>query len=72
MEYVKWQDVLKLSRRDHMQLLGGLLAGADADPNDVRVRQVCDLGGHSVTGFLAQMAKTSPELDEIVKAVKKS
>lgn len=45
---------------------------ADADPNDVRVRQVCDLGGHSVTGFLAQMAKTSPELDEIVKAVKKS
>ncbi|MEG9558933.1 ATP-binding protein [Pseudomonas aeruginosa] len=72
MEYVKWQDVLKLSRRDHMQLLGGLLAGADADPNDIRVRQVCDLGGHSVTGFLAQMAKTSPELDEIVKAVKKS
>lgn len=71
MEYKKWQDVLMASRRDHMQLLAGLLAGTEADASDARVKQVCDLGGDAVVGFLQQMAKTSPELSAVVAKVLK-
>lgn len=61
-EYLHWEDVLKKSRRDHMELLAALLAGSDADKQDARVLQICELGGTSVENFLSDMSKNTPQL----------
>ncbi|MFA6052617.1 MAG: ATP-binding protein [Methylobacter sp.] len=66
-DYIKWKDVLLRSRRDHMELLAALLAGAEANHMDARVQQICELGGAPVQGFLKDMSKTTPELQDLVK-----
>lgn len=70
--YIKWNDILLRSRRDHMELLAALLAGTDADPSDSRVKQICELGGEPVRDFLASMSETSPELKHIVDKLNQS
>lgn len=71
-DYQKWDDILLRSRRDHMKLLAALLAGADADPNDSRVKQICELGGKPVQDFLIAMSNTAPELKHIVEKLSQS
>lgn len=65
-EYMKWEDVLLRSRRDHMELLAALLAGTEADHRDARVQQICELGGAPVQGFLKDMSNSTPELMALV------
>lgn len=64
--YLHWSEILVRSRRDHMELLAALLAGSNADPNDARVQQICELGGATVRDFLADMSLRDPELKDIV------
>ncbi|BCM24155.1 ATP-binding protein [Methyloradius palustris] len=61
-EYVRWEDVLKRSRRDHMELLAALLAGSETDKQDARVQQICQLGGKPVEEFLIAMSQHTPQL----------
>lgn len=49
-----------------MELIAALLAGNEADAQDSRVQQICELGGEAVTGFLAQMSARDPALRELV------
>lgn len=49
-----------------MELIAALLAGNEADAQDSRVQQICELGGDAVTGFLAQMSARDPALRELV------
>lgn len=60
-DFVEWQTLLLKSRKDHMILLAGLLAGTEADSQDARVQQICELGGDSVKDFLTQMGKNNPD-----------
>lgn len=60
-DFVEWQTLLLKSRKDHMILLAGLLAGTEADSQDARVQQICELGGDTVKDFLAQMSKNNPD-----------
>ncbi|WP_171430075.1 ATP-binding protein [Acinetobacter lactucae] len=62
-----WNDILLNSRHTHMELLAALLAGSDANANDARVRQICELGGDSVTDFLTSMSDKNPDLSAIMK-----
>lgn len=65
-QFKEWKDILLRSRREHMELIAALLAGSDADANDSRVRQICELGGEAVTGFLSKMSERDPVLRELV------
>ncbi|POZ61985.1 ATP-binding protein [Chromobacterium alticapitis] len=67
MTYKKWQDLLLRSRRDHMDLLAALLSGTDADANDARIQQICELGGKPVRDFLVQMSDNNTVLSDLVK-----
>lgn len=60
--FSEWSSLLLRSRRDHMVLLAGLLAGTDADADDARVRQICELGGVQVEDFLKQMGSQNEDL----------
>jgi hypothetical protein len=64
-ETTTWDLVLKKSRRDHMELLAALLAGSDADEDDARVQQICELGGKTVTAYLQEMRERVPELEDL-------
>jgi hypothetical protein len=65
-DLMDWGTILKKSRRDHMELLAALLAGADAHKDDARVQQICELGGDAVSGFLDDMSKSTPELRDLI------
>jgi hypothetical protein len=65
--YLQWKEVLLRSRRDHMELLAALLAGTEADKQDARVQQICELGGKPVESFLIAMSKNTPQLAELTK-----
>lgn len=67
MACLKWQDVLLRSRREHMDLLAALLAGADADAGDSQVQMVMDLGGDVVRAFLERMATHDSRLHDVVR-----
>ncbi|WP_151867940.1 ATP-binding protein [Acinetobacter soli] len=69
---ITWNNILLNSRHNHMELLAALLAGSDADANDARVKQICELGGEPVTDFLTSMSKNNPDLDSIMKKLAKS
>jgi len=64
--FKEWKDLLLRSRKEHMELIAALLAGNEADAQDSRVQQICELGGEAVTGFLAQMSARDPALRELV------
>jgi hypothetical protein len=64
--FVSWQNIILDSRKKHMQLLAALLAGTEADAQDSRVQQICELGGDTVKEFLKMMSATSPELAHLV------
>ena len=64
--FKEWTDLLLRSRSEHMELIAALLAGNDADAQDSRVQQICELGGEAVTGFLAQMSARDPALRDLV------
>lgn len=72
--FKEWKDLLLRSRREHMELIAALLAGNEADAQDSRVQQICELGGDAVTGFLAQMSARDPALRDLVEklSVKKT
>lgn len=70
--YITWNDILLQSRHNHMELLAALLAGTDTDPNDSRIKQICELGGNEVTDFLDQMSKNNTDLAEIMSLMAKS
>ena len=55
-----------------MELLAALLAGTDTDPNDSRIKQICELGGNEVTDFLDQMSKNNTDLADIMSLMAKS
>ncbi|WP_257803390.1 ATP-binding protein [Burkholderia glumae] len=63
--FAEWPKLLLRSRKEHMVLLASLLAGTDADAQDARVQQICELGGVPVQDFLAQMSLSSPELERL-------
>ena len=62
LKVMAWQEVLLRSRREHMDLLAALLAGAEADAGDSRVQLITELGGTVVRDFLQQMATHDPRL----------
>lgn len=64
--FKEWKDLLLRSRGEHMELIAALLAGNDADAQDSRVQQICELGGEAVTGFLSQMSARDPALRALV------
>lgn len=64
--FKEWKDLLLRSRKEHMELIAALLAGNEADGQDSRVQQICDLGGEAVTGFLAHMSERDPALRDLV------
>ena len=70
--FKSWEQILLESRKDHMVLLSGLLAGTDADPNDSRVKQICELGGQEVTDFLEHMAEKDDGLKDLVQKLQVS
>lgn len=67
MKHLTWDMLLKKSRRNHMELLAALLGGVEADSNDSRVQQVCELGGEPVRDFLKDMAATDDRFQGLVK-----
>lgn len=69
--FSEWTDLLLRSRRDHMVLLAGLLAGTDADAKDARVQQICQLGGEPVSDFLKSMAEQNEDLERLAKQLSK-
>lgn len=50
-----------------MELLAALLGGVDADANDSRVQQICELGGAPVRDFLKDMAIVDDRFQGLVK-----
>lgn len=66
MQHLDWDTLLKKSRRNHMELLAALLGGVEADANDSRVQQICELGGAPVRGFLEDMAKVDDRFKGLV------
>lgn len=69
---ITWESILLSSRKKHMQLLAALLAGTEADANDSRVVQICELGGKPVQDFIQLMSNTSPELKTIANKLSRS
>lgn len=67
MQHLDWDMLLKKSRRNHMELLAALLGGAEADANDSRVQQICELGGEPVRDFLEDMAIVDDRFRGLVK-----
>jgi hypothetical protein len=65
--FMEWKDLLLRSRKAHMELIAALLAGSEANAQDSRVQQICELGGNAVTGFLEQMSAHDPVLHELVE-----
>ncbi|MCF7221605.1 ATP-binding protein [Marilutibacter chinensis] len=65
--FKEWKDLLLRSRKENMELIAALLAGNEADAQDSRVQQICELGGEAVTSFLAQMSARDPALRELVE-----
>jgi hypothetical protein len=71
-QYMTWNEILLNSRHTHMELLAALLAGSDADAGDMRVKQICELGGQSVTDFLTSMSEKNPDLNAIMSRLASS
>lgn len=67
MQHLDWDTLLKRSRRNHMELLAALLGGVEADANDSRVQQICELGGEPVRDFLKDMASADDRFLGFVK-----
>lgn len=67
MQHLDWDTLLKKSRRNHMELLAALLGGVEADANDSRVQQICELGGEPVRDFLTDMATVDDRFQGLVK-----
>jgi len=67
MQHLDWDMLLKKSRRNHMELLAALLGGVEADANDSRVQQICELGGQPVRDFLNDMAAVDDRFRGLVK-----
>lgn len=58
---ITWDDILTQSRREHTDLLIGLLAGSDVSSNDHRVQQIRSLGGPVIEEFLQKVEQNHPD-----------
>lgn len=69
LEFCTWDLILRKSRKEHMKYLIALLDGSEADASDMRVKQVCELGGPVVVDFIKKMSATSEPLSRLIKQI---
>lgn len=69
LEFCTWDLILKKSRKEHMKYLIALLDGSEADASDMRVKQVCELGGPVVVEFIKRMSATSEPLVRLMNQI---
>ena len=64
-----WSDVLRSSRKGHVELLASMLVGANPDPNDTRVAQVAEFGGKEAKELLVRLAQNDETLQSLTSAL---